>query len=497
MSNPRPLSGNILIVDDLPDNLRVLSEILEGQTYKVRKAINGKTAIRSAQSTPPDLILLDIKMPEMDGYEVCAALKVDVRTQDIPIIFISALDDVLDKVRAFQVGGVDYVTKPFHAEEVLARIATQLTLQKQRQQLQHEIEQRREAEEVLHQSRALLSSVLNSSRDGIAAMQAVRESSSGEIRDFRCVVANPVIAQLVGQRKEDLLGKLMVRKFLNRIDTQLFDAFVTVVEEGDPLEQQFCHANSQGEEIWYGFTAIKLGDGFAITIHDITRQQEAILSLQDENEELAELSTIDGLTEIANRRYGDGYLQQQWESLGRTKAALAVIICDVDCFKQYNDTYGHQAGDECLRTIAHTMKGFLGRPNDLLLRYGGEEFLAILPNADENWAVQVAELIRTAIEALNIEHSSSTVLSQVTVSLGVASLKPSTGKSPDELVNMADQALYNAKQTGRNRTIIYHTQIGEEAEMVDIVSDFEQTTEFDLETGIGQEVEQSTPNLSV
>ncbi|NEO87192.1 MAG: diguanylate cyclase [Spirulina sp. SIO3F2] len=499
MSDPCPLFGNILIVDDLPDNLRVLSEILEGQAYKVRKAINGKTAIRSAQSTPPDLILLDIKMPEMDGYEVCAALKADIRTQDIPIIFISALDDVLDKVRAFQVGGVDYVTKPFHAEEVLARIATQLTLQQQKQQLQHEIEQRREAEEVLHQSRALLSSVLNSSRDGIAAMQAVRESSSGEIRDFRCVVANPVIAHLVGQRKEDLLGKLMVRKFLNRVDAKLFDAFVAVVEEGDPLEQQFCHANRQGEEIWYGFTAIKLGDGFAITIHDITRQQEAILSLQDENEELAELSTIDGLTEIANRRYGDGYLQQQWESLSRTKASLALILCDVDCFKQYNDTYGHQAGDECLRTIAHTMKGFLGRPNDLLLRYGGEEFLAVLPNADENWAVQVAELIRTAIEALNIEHNSSFVLPQVTVSLGVASLKPSAQQSPDELVSMADQALYNAKQTGRNRTIIYHTKFGEGVEMVDIVADFEPATEPGVERGLDLEAEQSTPspNLSV
>lgn len=499
MSDPRPLSGNILIVDDLPDNLRVLSEILEGQAYKVRKAINGKTAIRSAQSTPPDLILLDIKMPEMDGYEVCAALKADIRTQDIPIIFISALDDVLDKVRAFQVGGVDYVTKPFHAEEVLARIATQLTLQHQKQQLQHEIEQRREAEEVLHQSRALLSSVLNSSRDGIAAMQAVRESSSGEIRDFRCVVANPVIAQLVGQRKEDLLGKLMVRKFLNRLDAKLFDAFVAVVEDGDPLEQQFCHANRQGEEIWYGFTAIKLGDGFAITIHDITRQQEAILSLQDENEELAELSTIDGLTEIANRRYGDGYLQQQWESLSRTNASLALILCDVDCFKQYNDTYGHQAGDECLRTIAHTMKGFLGRPNDLLLRYGGEEFLAILPNADENWAVQVAELIRTAIEALNIEHNSSFVLPQVTVSLGVASLKSSAQQSPDDLVSMADQALYNAKQTGRNRTIIYHTKADEGVEMVDIVADFEPATEPGVESGIDLGIKQSTPssNLSV
>ncbi|MEM8638151.1 MAG: diguanylate cyclase [Cyanobacteria bacterium P01_G01_bin.54] len=482
MSDPHPLSGNILIVDDLPDNLRVLSEILEGQTYKVRKAINGKTAIRSAQSTPPDLILLDIKMPEMDGYEVCRDLKADVRTQEIPIIFISALDDVLDKVRAFQVGGVDYVTKPFHAEEVIARIATQLTLQSQKIQLQHEIAQRREAEEVLHQSRALLSSVLNSSHDGIAAMQAVRDSMSGEIRDFRCVVANPVIAHLVGQRKEDMIGKLMVRKFLNRVDPQLFNAFVSVVEDGEPLEQQLRHPKQSDKEIWYGFTAVKLGDGFAVTIHDITRQQRAILSLQDENQELAQLSTIDGLTEIANRRYGDAYLQQQWESLSRTQSSLALILCDVDCFKQYNDTHGHQAGDDCLRTIADTMKGFLGRPNDLLLRYGGEEFLAILPNADENWAVQVAELIRTAVEALGREHRSSSVSPYITVSLGVAALRPSSQDSPESLLKRADQALYHAKQNGRNRTVIYQTAIENGAEFVDIGASMEPAAEFVPET---------------
>lgn len=476
MSDSYSLFKNILIVDDLPDNLRVLSEILESQDYKVRKAINGKTAIRSAQSTPPALILLDIKMPEMDGYEVCKILKADTRTQDIPIIFISALDDVLDKVRAFQVGGVDYITKPFHAEEVLARIATQLTLQQQKYQLQQEISQRREAEEVLHQSRALLASVLNSSHDGIAAMQAIRDSASGTIRDFRCVVANPVIAHLVGQRKEDLIGKLMVRKFLQRLDPKLFNAFVQVVEEGHLLEKQLCHPNRNGNEIWYSFTAIKLGDGFAITIHDITRQQEAILSLRDENQELAQLSTIDGLTEIANRRYGDGYLQQQWDTLRSTQASLALILCDVDCFKQYNDTYGHQAGDDCLRKVANTMKGFLGRPNDLLLRYGGEEFLAILPNADENWAIQVAELIRTAVESLNIQHSTSIVLPHVTVSLGVAALRPVQEQSPDELVSMADQALYNAKQQGRNRTVIYQANLiadEQPVELIDVVETVE------------------------
>ncbi len=127
--------SSILIVDDVPDNLHLLSKLLSQQGYEIRKAINGAMALASAQADPPDLILLDIRMPEMDGYEVCQNLKANKATQDIPVIFLSALDDVLDKVKAFGVGGVDYITKPFQTEEVLARIDMQLRLRHLQQQL--------------------------------------------------------------------------------------------------------------------------------------------------------------------------------------------------------------------------------------------------------------------------------------------------------------------------------------------------------------------------
>jgi len=153
--------GNILIVDDTLENLQLLSNTLSTQGYKVRGAVKGQMAIRTARSFPPNLILLDIKMPGMDGYEVCEHLKADEQTRDIPVIFISALDEVIDKVRAFQVGGVDYITKPFHVEEVLARIEHQLMiqrlstqlqekqnqLQEQNKQLQQEIQERHKAEQ--------------------------------------------------------------------------------------------------------------------------------------------------------------------------------------------------------------------------------------------------------------------------------------------------------------------------------------------------------------
>lgn len=149
VSLQRSAKADILIVDDTPDNLRVLSAMLTNQGYEVRKALNGHRAIASAQSEPPDLILLDIKMPEMDGYEICRQLKAAPKTREVPIIFISALDDAIDKVRAFASGGVDYVTKPFQEAEVLARIEHQIRIQR----LQHQLIERNE--ELLRSNREL------------------------------------------------------------------------------------------------------------------------------------------------------------------------------------------------------------------------------------------------------------------------------------------------------------------------------------------------------
>ncbi|HEY9297529.1 MAG TPA: response regulator, partial [Phormidium sp.] len=141
-SNQSPtIPASILIVDDTPDNVRLLSTILTTEGYQVRKALNGQRAIATALEFPPNLILLDVMMPEMNGYEVCEQLKASPRTSSIPIIFLSALDDVVDKVKAFDVGAVDYITKPFQNKEVLARVANQLTIQSQQKLLQEQTQQ--------------------------------------------------------------------------------------------------------------------------------------------------------------------------------------------------------------------------------------------------------------------------------------------------------------------------------------------------------------------
>jgi diguanylate cyclase (GGDEF)-like protein len=152
---------SLLIVDDQPDNLRVLASILSEQGYKVRSALDGTTALDAAQAQPPDLILLDVKMPHMNGYEVCLALKALPQICEVPVIFLSGMDGAAEKVKAFAVGGVDYVTKPFEAEEVLARVRQQLTLRSQKQQLQQEIQERKRAEEALRQANRELQRLAN------------------------------------------------------------------------------------------------------------------------------------------------------------------------------------------------------------------------------------------------------------------------------------------------------------------------------------------------
>ena len=324
---PTLYKADILVVDDKPDNLRLLSSMLTEQGYKVRKVISGELALKACQIMPPDLILLDINMPNMNGYIVCQKLKSSSETQDIPVIFISALDDVLDKVEAFSCGGADYITKPFEIQEVLARVKNQLTIR----QLQKKL-----------------------------------------------------------QLQNDLLSQ------------------------------------------------------------EIKERQRAEAELQKANQELHRLATLDGLTQVANRRCFDEYFNLEWRRLQREKAPLSFILCDVDYFKLYNDTYGHLAGDSCLKQIAQAINDTLKRPADLVARYGGEEFAIILPNTTIEGAVHVAELVQQNIKKMQIIHRQSSVSEFVTLSMGISCVIPQLNLVPIQLIDITDEALYAAKAKGRN-----------------------------------------------
>ncbi len=194
--------------------------------------------------------------------------------------------------------------------------------------------------------------------------------------------------------------------------------------------------------------------GMVESFKDITERKRIAAKLQKANQKLNRLIIIDGLTQIANRRRFDECLKQEWLRMARAKLPLSIIMCDVDCFKLYNDHYGHLLGDDCLSSVSHAIDYCAKRPSDLAARYGGEEFAVLLPNTNAEGAVFVAEAIRLKVQDLMIDHAVSPVHKYVTLSLGVASTVPEYDANPQILLEASDNALYEAKHAGRNRVCL-------------------------------------------
>ncbi|MGC9502283.1 diguanylate cyclase [Baaleninema sp.] len=290
----------VLVVDDDSTNIKVIIDALKQEGFTIISARNGEMGIKRAMFSKPDLILLDVMMPDMNGFETCYRLKSEPSTRNIPILFMTALNDEDSKVKGFNSGGVDYITKPVGHRELLARVKTHLSL----------------------------------------------------------------------KRKQELLERLVA---------------------------------------------------------------------------------IDGLTEIPNRRQFDTVIEKEWRRAQRATESLSLILIDIDYFKKFNDYYGHVSGDECLRRVAQTLARSVKRASDFVARYGGEEFTAILPNTSRYPAVNIAERMRKNVESLQISHAVSPVSDFVTLSLGVATVIPRHDISPNHLIELADNALYEAKDSGRNQ----------------------------------------------
>ncbi len=177
------------------------------------------------------------------------------------------------------------------------------------------------------------------------------------------------------------------------------------------------------------------------------------LEMESHREKLKHLANIDGLTSLANRRHFDEILDKEWRRLTRSKKPLSLIMCDIDYFKLYNDRYGHQSGDKVITQISVILKGIARRPGDLAARYGGEEFIVVLPETDEN-ARFLANRLRSEVEELGIEHKGSEAFKVVTISVGIATVRPDKKSSPEKLIADADKALYDAKMTGRNKVCV-------------------------------------------
>jgi two-component system cell cycle response regulator len=489
--------ASILIVDDTPDNLRLLSSMLQSQGYLVRKAINGQLALRGVEAAKPDLILLDINMPGMNGYQVCQKLKSVEQTKHIPVIFISALNEALDKVQSFQVGGVDYITKPFHIEEVLARVENQLSLHRlqqqlvaKNQQLQLEIIERKKAEEEV---RFLLATtqLISESTDFYSALEVtihqvcqiigwdlgeawIPNNQSATLEYSRGWYAKEAHLESFIEHSKSLTfypnigipGKVWLSHKLEWVANldgerdRFFDRYeialevglqtalsVPIIEDDQVLAILVFFKKNQSEPEQ---KTIELVNAVANQLASLIHRKKIETALVQANQELERLATSDGLTGIANRRRFDEYFCQEWLRLFRKNLPISLILADVDFFKLYNDTYGHLVGDFCLQHIAATISKCVNSPTDLVARYGGEEFAVILPNTDADAAWQLAVTIRQEVQKLQIAHVQSPVEQFVTLSLGVATVIPNHEVNLDGFIDVADKALYSAKKQGRN-----------------------------------------------
>jgi diguanylate cyclase (GGDEF)-like protein/PAS domain S-box-containing protein len=290
--------------------------------------------------------------------------------------------------------------------------------------------------------------------DSVPSMIVVKDRSNLiQVANQAAAVLHGITpTEMVGRREGDINPHLSPAEAerLEQISQQVMTTQVAY-----QLEQKLVDA--AGHSRWYQLLVSPFKDseggviGVVNNAIEITERKQVETALQEANQKLEQLATHDGLTQIANRRYFDEYLQQEWQRMTREQQPLSLILLDVDCFKAYNDYFGHQQGDEGLVTIAQAVQQVVKRSADLLARYGGEEFGVILPNTRRSGAESVAQAIQSEIKALRLPHPKSRVNDYLTVSMGIASVVPTPSQAVEDLVAAADSALYQAKRRGRDR----------------------------------------------
>lgn len=331
------------------------------------------------------------------------------------------------------------------------------TLYQHRRQLRRETIEREQAELAWQESQRFIQGIIDASTN-ILYIDSFADGSNFYV--------NRWIENVLGYEPEEIqqLGVHYLEQLVHPEEKVLMieeRQKLAVINDGEVVENEYRFRHRQGHWRWLlcretVFQRDHDGEPTQIfgTATDITKHKRAEVALKEFNQELERLARMDGLTQVANRRSFDEFLAQAWQNIGSGRSSLSLILCDIDYFKTFNDTYGHQAGDACLKQVAGAITQAVKRSTDLVARYGGEEFAVVLPNTSTTGAEYVADQIRMAIRLLNIKHDKSEVSDRITLSLGIASISSTTNAHPDMLIAAADQGLYSAKYSGRDRACI-------------------------------------------
>jgi two-component system cell cycle response regulator len=450
------VTARILVVDDIATNVRLLEARLQAEYFDVRTAYSGKGALAAALEERVDLVLLDVMMPDMSGFEVCARLKADPRTALVPVVMVTALDQAEDRVKGLECGADDFLTKPVADLPLITRVKSLVRLKTVTDELALRAEALR--------SVGLATADVFADDAAIAGRILVvddREGSTARIRQgirrpFEVAFADDPGDAIRQAQTSDFDLVVVSLKLAGGDGLRLCSQLKTV----DRVRQTPILAIADADDTPALLRALDLGvNDYIIRPIDVNELRARMRTqlrrkfyadrLRNMLSSAVEQSVTDGLTGLHNRRYFDAHLASAIARAQADAKPLCVLAFDIDHFKGVNDTFGHDGGDDVLRDFADRLRRGV-RGIDLVARYGGEEFVLVMPETDRAFAASVAERLRGEVERAPFKTRAGRSLA-VTVSIGIAEWQP--GDTPPSLMKRADEALYAAKRGGRNRVV--------------------------------------------